>query len=174
MLFGALISPTDPVSVLALFREVDVPEDLRVLVEGESLFNDATGVVLFTIILEAIKEGVGLDLPMAAWEFVKVSGGGLLLGGLLGYVAFAILRRLNDHLLGNAICLALAYGSFWLAEVCHFSGVIAVVMSGLLIGNHGRRLAMNPKTIETVEFFFRIYRFFDKFFSVHINRAGTA
>lgn len=154
LLFGALISPTDPVSVLALFRTARAPEDLRTLVEGESLFNDATGVVLFTILLEAVVHGGGLSVADASLEFVKVSAGGLLLGGVLGLAAFAVLRRLEDHLLENAICLALAYGSFWLAEVLHVSGVIASVMAGLLIGNFGRRLSMSPKTRETVETFF--------------------
>ncbi|MBN2375021.1 MAG: sodium:proton antiporter [Sedimentisphaerales bacterium] len=154
MLFGAMISPTDPVSVLTLFKQADAPEDLRALVEGESLFNDATGVVIFTIILEAILDGKGLSFTHAALEFVKVSGGGLLLGGILGWVAFLILRRLEDPLLENALCVVLAYGAFWLAEVFQLSGVIATVMAGLLMGNHGRRLAMSEKTIETIETFF--------------------
>ncbi|MBW2366331.1 MAG: sodium:proton antiporter [Deltaproteobacteria bacterium] len=154
MLFGALITPTDPVSVLALFRTANAPEDLRVLVEGESLFNDATGVVLFTIILSAILEGTGLSWGEAIWSFVKVSGGGLLLGAVLGTAAFWVMRPLEDHLLENAICLALAYGAFWLGEVMHLSGVTATVTAGLLMGNHGRRLAMSEKTIETVETFF--------------------
>jgi CPA1 family monovalent cation:H+ antiporter len=154
LLFGALISPTDPVSVLALFRMSRAPEDLRVLVEGESLFNDATGVVLFTILLEAAMTGGELSVGAAAFEFIKVSTGGLVLGGVLGLAAFAVLRRLDDHLLENAICLALAYGAFWLAEVLHLSGVIATVMAGLLIGNYGRRLSMSPKTTNTVETFF--------------------
>ena len=154
MLFGALISPTDPVSVLALFKQADAPEDLRVLVEGESLFNDATGVVLFTILLEAVLRGEGLNFGHAAFEFVKVSAGGLVLGGVLGWIAFTVLRRLEDHLLENAICLALAYGAFWLAEFVHCSGVIATVMAGLMIGNFGKRWSMSRKTIETVETFF--------------------
>jgi len=154
MLFGALISPTDPVSVLALFREADVPEDLRALVEGESLFNDATGVVLFTILLESVLRGNGLSVSEAAVSFAVVSIGGLVLGAALGLLAFVVLRRLEDHLLENAICLALAYGAFWLAEVLHLSGVIATVMAGLLIGNYGRRLSMSAKTTETVETFF--------------------
>jgi CPA1 family monovalent cation:H+ antiporter len=154
LLFGALISPTDPVSVLALFKKAGVPEDLRILVEGESLFNDATGVVLFTILLEAAAKGNGLSLPFALWDFVVVSGGGLLIGGVIGWLAFIILRKLEDHLLENTLCLVLAYGAFWLAEFFHCSGVIATVMAGLLIGNHGRRLAMSEKTRETVETFF--------------------
>ena len=154
LLFGALISPTDPVSVLALFRETDAPEDLRILVEGESLFNDATGVVVFSILLHTLIDGGGFSIGKSVFMFIKVSGGGLLLGSALGWTAFFILRRLDDHLLENAICLVLAYGAFWLAEMMHFSGVIAVVMSGLFIGNHGRRLAMSHKTTETVETFF--------------------
>lgn len=154
LLFGALISPTDPVSVLALFRQADAPEDLRTLVEGESLFNDATGVVLFTILLEAARHGTALPLAASALEFARASAGGLLLGAALGWAAFVVLRRLEDHLLENAICLALAYGAFWLAEVMHLSGVIATVMAGLLIGNYGRRLSMSTKTSETVETFF--------------------
>jgi len=154
LLFGALISPTDPVSVLTLFREAGAPEDLRVLVEGESLFNDATGVVVFTILLQALIKGGGFSIGGSLLAFTKVSGGGLLLGGALGWMTFLVLLRLDDHLLENAICVALAYGSFWLAEMMHFSGVIAVVMAGLLIGNHGRRLAMSHKTTETVDTFF--------------------
>ena len=154
MLFGALISPTDPVSVLALFREVGAPPDLKTLVEGESLFNDATGVVLFTIILKAVLHGQGLSVGEAAFEFLKVSGGGLLLGAGLGWLAFTIMRYLDDHLLENALCFVLAYGAFWLAEVIHLSGVIATVMAGLMVGNYGRRLSMSEKTRDTVEIFF--------------------
>jgi CPA1 family monovalent cation:H+ antiporter len=154
MLFGVLISPTDPVSVLALFREGGAPEDLKTLVEGESLFNDATGVVLFSIILKVVLEGQGLGVGKAAYEFVKVSGGGLLLGAGLGWLVFTIMRYLEDHLLENALCFVLAYGAFWLAEVMHLSGVIATVMAGLMMGNYGRRLSMSKKTTETVETFF--------------------
>ncbi|MBN1763741.1 MAG: sodium:proton antiporter, partial [Sedimentisphaerales bacterium] len=149
-----LISPTDPVSVLALFRKAEAPEDLRIIVEGESLFNDATGVVIFIILFEALLSGNQLSITDALLKFVFVSGGGLLLGSVLGLVAFGLLKYLEDHLLENAICLVLAYGAFWLAEVLHLSGVIATVMAGLLIGNHGRRLAMSEKTRDTVETFF--------------------
>jgi len=154
ILFGALISPTDPVSVLSLFKEAGAPEDLKTIVEGESLFNDATGVVLFTILLKALLEGQGFGFGQAAYEFVKVSVGGLLLGALLGWIVFKVMRHIEDHLLENALCLVLAYGSFWLAEVMHLSGVIGTVMAGLMIGNYGRRLSMSEKTTQTVEIFF--------------------
>lgn len=154
ILFGALISPTDPVSVLSLFKEVGAPKDLKIIVEGESLFNDATGVVLFTILLKALLSGQEFGFGQAAYEFVKVSVGGLLLGAVLGWIVFKIMRHIEDHLLENALCLVLAYGSFWLAEVMHLSGVIGTVMAGLMIGNYGRRLSMSVKTTNTVEIFF--------------------
>jgi CPA1 family monovalent cation:H+ antiporter len=154
MLFGALISPTDPVSVLALFKQMGAPEDLKTLVEGEALFNDATGVVLFTILLKAVLGGQEFGFGQAITEFLKVSIGGLVLGAVLGLIVFKIMRHLEDHLLENTLCLVLAYGSFWLAEVLHFSGVIAAVMAGLMIGNYGRRLSMSEKTKKTVETFF--------------------
>ncbi|MBN2446340.1 MAG: sodium:proton antiporter [Phycisphaerae bacterium] len=159
MLFGALISPTDPVSVLALFKQANVPEDLKTLVEGESLFNDATGVVLFSIIFEAVVRGHELSFGGAVLDFVRVSAGGLLLGAALGLIAFAIMRRIEDHLLENALCVVLAYGAFWVAEVLHLSGVIATVMAGLLIGNYGRRLTMGEKTRHTIESFFESVEF---------------
>ena len=154
ILFGALISPTDPVSVLSLFKEVGAPEDLKTIVEGESLFNDATGVVLYTILLKALLSGQEFGFGQAAYEFVKVSVGGLLLGAVLGWIVFKIMRHIEDHLLENSLCLVLAYGSFWLAEVMHLSGVIGTVIAGLMIGNYGRRLSMSVKTTNTVETFF--------------------
>jgi len=159
ILFGALISPTDPVSVLSLFKEVGAPEDLKTIVEGESLFNDATGVVLFTILLEALLEGQGFGFGQAVVEFVKVSVGGILLGAVLGWIVFKIMRHIEDHLPENALCLVLAYGSFWLAEGIHLSGVIGTVMAGLMIGNYGRRLSMSEKTTQTVETFFESISF---------------
>ena len=154
MLFGALISPTDPVSVLALFKEVGAPEDLKIMVEGESLFNDATGVVVFGIIFTALMTGTDLNVANAVLEFVKVSGGGIIIGLFCGLIAFWFLHNHDDHLLENAICLCLAYGSFWLAESMHLSGVIATVAAAILIGNHGKRFSMSQKTTETVETFF--------------------
>ncbi len=156
LLFGAMVTPTDPVSVLAIFKECHAPVDLKYIVEGESLFNDGVGIVVFLIILETVTAGAAAEFSAthALWEFVKVAAGGFLIGSVFGWIAFQIMRRFEDHLLENAMCLVLAYGAFWSAEKFHMSGVIATVMAGLMIGNYGRRLAMGEKTRDTIDTFF--------------------
>ena len=159
MLFGAIMSPTDPVSVLALFKKAGVSHDLRHVVEGESLFNDGTGVVIFGILLTMIESGAGFEAGPAALTFLKVSAGGLVIGVGLGYLTWHVLVRIDDHLVETTLCFILAMGSFWAAESFHLSGVMATVAAGLFIGNHGRRLSMSDRVTQVVDDFFEVLDF---------------
>ena len=143
--FGALISATDPVAVIAFFKALGAPKRLTVLVEGESLFNDAVAVVAFGLALEAAG-GDGFSGGDAVVEFLVVSLGGLAVGLALGYFVSSIfLARVDDPLIETSTTLALAFGSFLLAEEFgpmvgrdfHFSGILAVVAAGLMVGNVG-------------------------------------
>jgi CPA1 family monovalent cation:H+ antiporter len=146
LLFGALITPTDPISVLAIFKETGAPERLRTIIEGESLFNDGTGVVIFKTILAVVVAGTDVNLLETAGNFVLVIAGGAAIGAGIGYAAYRILIPLEDHLLEVMITILVAYGSFIAAELLHVSGVIATVSAGLMIGNQGKALAMSVKT----------------------------
>jgi len=147
--FAALMSATDPVSVLSIFKNAGVNKKLATVIEGESLFNDGLAVVFFKIsafylltYLELGIEGVGLGL----WEFVKGITLGLLIGGALGY-AFSILTKyFDDYPLEIIFSMILFYGSFLLAESVHASGVIAVVVAALILGNYGAKIGMTPTT----------------------------
>ncbi len=145
LLFGAMISATDPVSVLALFRKLGAPKRLSVIIEGESLFNDGTAFVIFTILLSGVVGG-GFDLAEGVTDFTVEVLGAIGLGSIVGYGSSLLLRTVDDYLLEITATFVAAYGTFLLAERAHFSPVIAVVVAGLFVGNYGSATAMSERT----------------------------
>ncbi len=162
--FGALISATDPVAVIALFRNLGVSKRLSVLVEGESLFNDGVAIVLFQLALTAgaamaSGEGQVFNLGIAIGEFLRVFFGGLAVGAILGYlVSTVILKNVDDHLIETATTVALAFGAFILAEQFDVSGVLAVVAAGIFVGNIGMENT-SPTTKATLDNFWEFAAF---------------
>ncbi len=138
IIFGAVIAATDPVAVIALFRTMGVPKRLQVLLEGESLLNDGTAIVVFNIAVGAALTG-GFDIVDGIGDFLASAGVGLAIGLVLGLVASLLIARIDDYLIETAITFVLAYGAFLVAESIHVSGVLAVVAAGLVNGNIGPR-----------------------------------
>jgi monovalent cation:H+ antiporter, CPA1 family len=154
LVFGALISATDPVAVVSLFRALGAPKRLTVLVEGESLFNDGTAIVLFNLVLAlALAQTItprgpaegSFQLLGAIIGFVRVSAGGIAVGLGLGWLIAKLIARVDDYLIETTLTTVLAFGAYLIAERLHFSGVLAVVGAGIINGNYGPR-GMSPTT----------------------------
>ena len=142
--FGALIAATDPVAVVSLFRMLGVPKRLANLVEGESLMNDGTALVLFNLMLAVVATGK-FNLALSLIDFVRISLGGVVVGLVLGWAISRLIARIDDYLIETTLTTVLAFGSYLIAEELHFSGVLAVVAAGLINGNLGPQ-GMSPST----------------------------
>jgi Na+:H+ antiporter len=158
LVFAALIAATDPIAVVGLFKTMGVPRRLRVLVEGESLLNDGTAVVVFALITGAVDSG-SFHIGVAAMDFVRVVGLGLFVGLLGGYLVSKVIQRVDDPMIEITLTTIGAYGSFLIAEEFHVSGVIATVAAGMLCGNYGARTGMSPTTRIAVESFWEYVAF---------------
>jgi CPA1 family monovalent cation:H+ antiporter len=159
LVFGALISATDPVAVVALFRNIGAPPRLTLLLDGESLLNDGTAIVFFTLSL-ALLSGRATTASQLASQFLSSVGGGAAIGLAVGLAASALTRKIDDPMIEITLTTVAAYGSFVSAESLHSSGVIATVAAGMLCGNYGARGGgMSPSTRIAAETFWEYVAF---------------
>lgn len=156
LLFGALISPTDPIAVLGILKKAGVPESLETKICGESLFNDGVAVVVFLVLLQIETGEHDITVAKVVWLFVKEALGGALFGLLIGTIAYRMLKSVDNYKVEVMITLALVAGGYALAGSLHLSGPIAIVVAGLLIGNHGRLLAMSDRTRKHLDNFWEL------------------
>ena len=156
LLFGALISPTDPIAVLGILKKANTPKSLEIKIVGESLFNDGVGVVIFLILLEVAATGHEMTGAAVGLLFLQEALGGALLGFGAGLFAYWMLKQVDNYQVEILITLGLATGAYALADALHLSAPIAIVVAGLLIGNHGRSFAMSENTRENLDTFWEL------------------
>jgi CPA1 family monovalent cation:H+ antiporter len=157
LLFGSIVSPTDPIAVLSILKKARIPASLEIKITGESLFNDGVAIVVFITIYYVIEGGID---NLSGWKvaglFMQQAGGGVLLGALLGYCGFLLMRSIDYYKVEVMITVAIVMGGYLLAETLHVSGPLAMVVAGIITGNKSRGSVMSAVTRDYIDKFWEI------------------